>query len=144
MKQKNYLLSFFFFLTIFISGCSTVEPANHYGNKPLESFKSAYVVFAKNTTIGGYIAADLARRNIKVSLGALKDKPKEVAFYVIYTDHWNWDVAVYLDSLDVQFIDNSNGQIIASGSFKNSKLLESWPDPRKKTFEVIDSIYNAK
>ena len=83
---------------IFVSGCSTVEPAKHYGNAPLESLKSAYVVFAKNTTIGGYIAADLARRNIKVSLGALKDKPKDVAFYVVYADHWNWDVAVYLDS----------------------------------------------
>ncbi len=75
--------------------------------------------------------------------GDAREKPKEVGFYVIYTDHWNWDLAVYLDSLDVQFIDNSNGQIIASGSFKNSKIFESWPNPRTKTFEVIDSMFGA-
>ena len=131
-------------LVIIASGCSTVEPAKHYGNAPLESFKSAYVVFATDTTIGGYIEADLARRNIKVSIGPLKDKPTDVAFYVIYKDHWNWDVAMYLDSLDVQFFDNSNGQMIASGSFRNSKIVESWPDPRTKTFEVVDSIYDKK
>ena len=38
----------------------------------------------------------------------------------------------------------SNGQMIASCSFRNSKLFDSWPDPRTKTFEVIDSIYNTK
>jgi hypothetical protein len=144
MKQKKYSIGLLMFLILFICGCSTVEPAEHYGNLSLESYKSAYVVFAKNTTVGEYIAANLARREIKVSMGPLKDKPKDVALYVIYTDHWNWDVAMYLDSLDVQFIDNSNEQMIAHGSFKNSKLLESWPDPRKKTFEVIDSMYNEK
>lgn len=143
MRQKIYLLLLFLPFTLFISGCSSVEPAKHYGNLPLNSLKSAYVVFAKDTTIGEYIEADLARRNVKVSGGTLKDKPEDVAFYVIYTDRWNWDVAVYLDSLDVQFFNNATGQIIASGSFRNSKLLESWPDPRAKTFEVIDSIYNS-
>ena len=90
----------------------------------MKSFKSAYVVFAKDTTIGGYIEADLARRNIKVSIGPLKDKPEDVAFYVIYTAGWNWDLAMYLDSLNVKFFDNSNGQMIASGSFRNSKIVE--------------------
>lgn len=125
----------------FISGCSTIGPAKHYGSTDLDSYKSAYVVFAKNTTIGGYIAADLARRNIKVALGPLKDKPNDVMMYVTYTDHWNWDVVMYLDSLEVQFIDNSNHQQIATGTFKNSKVFESLPDPRKKTFEVVDSMF---
>ena len=143
MKQKNFFI-LAASLLILTSGCSTVEPAKHYGNRPLESFKSAYVVFAKDTTIGGYIAADLARRNIKVNMGPLKEKPADVECYVIYTDGWSWDVAMYLDSLDVKFFDNSNGQVIASGSFRNSKIIESQPNPRAKTFEVIDSIYGTK
>jgi hypothetical protein len=86
----------------------------------------------------------LARRGVKVSIGPLRDKPQDVACYVVYTDHWNWDLAMYLDSLDVQFFDNSTGQMIASGSFRNSQVMESFPNPRKKTFEVVDSIYNSK
>jgi hypothetical protein len=144
MKLKLYSLAGLFLLGLFNSGCSTVEPAQHFGNVPLESYKSAYVVFSKDTTIGGYIAADLAQRGIKASVGTLQDEPKDVGFYVTYVDHWNWDVAVYLDSLEVQFIDNSNGQIVASGFFRNSKVLESWPNPRTKTFEVIDSMFGAK
>lgn len=144
MKKKISSIIGSLFLTLLISGCSTVEPAEHFGKVPLESYKSAYVVFSKNTTIGGYIAADLSRRNISTTLGSLKDRPAKVGFYVVYTDHWNWDVAIYLDSLDVDFIDNTNGQIIAHGSFKNSKFMESWPDPRAKTFEVIDSMFGTK
>lgn len=131
-------------IVVFISGCSTVEPAVHYGKTPLSNYKSAYVAFATDTTIGEYIEADLARRGVKVSIGPLRDKPQDVACYVVYTDHWNWDLAMYLDSLDVQFFDNSTGQMIASGSFRNSQIMESFPNPRKKTFEVVDSIYNSK
>jgi hypothetical protein len=133
------------FITAFISGCSTVKPAQHYGNIPLDSLKSAYVVVAihGNPTIGGYIQTALARRNLKVNIGALKDKPQNVAFYVNYKEHWNWDVTVYLESLDIEFVDNANGQIIAKGSFRNS-FLHTFPDPRTKTFEVVDSMFDAK
>jgi hypothetical protein len=72
MKQKIYLLSLFLPFTLFISGCSTIEPAKHYGNLPLNSLKSAYVVFAKDTTIGGYIEADLAVAILKSVAARLK------------------------------------------------------------------------
>jgi hypothetical protein len=145
-KMNKILLPFLvIFIAVLVSGCSSIQ-SKHYGNIPLESLKSAYVVLAPkgNPTIAGYINVALAQRNIKTRIGPIAEKPADAAFYVVYTDHWNWDVAVYLDSLDIQFIDNSNGQIIASGSFKNNKIVESWPSPRAKTLEVIDSIYNSK
>jgi len=133
------------FIATFISGCSSVEPAKHMGNIPVESLKSAYVVLAPgaDTTIAEFIQVGLAHHDLTVSVGALRNKPKDVAFYVNYQDHWKWDLTMYLDSLDVQFIDNSNDQVIASGSFRQG-LFHNFPDPRTTTFEVIDSIYNTK
>jgi len=108
--------------------------------------KSAYVVVASggNPNIGGYIEAALARHNLKVDIGAIGNMPKDVSFYVTYEDGWNWDVTVYLSSLNVRFIDNMTGQLIASGAFKNNPVFETFPNPRTKTFEIIDGIYNAK
>lgn len=123
--------------------CSTVEPPEHHGNEKLESFKTAYVVVAPhgNPNIGGYIATALTHHGLKVNIGALKDKPQNVGFYVNYKEHWNWDVGVYLESLDVEFVDNSTELVFASGSFRQG-FLHSFPDPRTKTFEVVDSIFN--
>ena len=126
-----------------MTGCSTIPPAQHFGELDLSSLKSAYVVVAPrgNPNIGSYIVTALAHRNIRTNIGALKDKPADVAFYVTYEEHWNWDLAVYLDTLDVNFFDNTTGKRIASGAFRNSKLAETWPNPRDKTIEVVESIF---
>jgi|SRR5450756_2521465 len=130
-------------LALWVTGCSTVTPAKHYGDRKLDSYKSAYVVITAkgNPNVAAYIVTALAHHNLKVNSGALKDKPADTEFYVTYHDYWNWDVAVYLDALDVQFTDNITGQLIASGSFQNSKIWESWPSPHDKTIEVVDSIF---
>lgn len=131
--------------TTIFSGCSSVGPAKLHGNKPVASLKSAYVVVATggNPNIGGFIQGGLARQNIKTAIGALKDKPADVDFFVNYKERWNWDITVYLESLDVEFVDNADGKIIATSQFRQG-LFHSFPDPRTKTFEVIDSIFNAK
>jgi len=143
--KRMFSLAATILVAAFISGCSSVEPAKHMGNTPLASLKSAYVVLAPgaNTTIAEFIQVGLAHHDLKVSIGALRNKPKDVAFYVNYQDDWKWDVTMYLNSLDVQFVDNSNDQVIASGSFKQG-LFHNFPDPRTTTFEVIDSIFNTK
>jgi len=130
-------------LAFWLTGCSTVPPAQHYGDTKLDSYKSAYVVIAAkgNPNVAAYIVTALAHHDLKVNSGALSDKPSDTGFYVTYQDHWNWDLAVYLDTLDVQFMDNTTGKLIASGSFRNSKLFESMPSPHDKTIEVVDSIF---
>jgi hypothetical protein len=55
----------------------------------------------------------------------------------------NSSLTMYLSSLDIQFLDNRTGQLIANGAFKNS-LLHTYPDLGDTTRQVIDSMYNAK
>jgi hypothetical protein len=128
-----------------IQGCASVEPGQRYAGRSVGSLKSAYVVEADNTdhTIGTYIQGELATRNVQATIGPLSAKPAHVEFYVTYSEHWQWDLTMYLSSLDIQFLDNRTGQLIANGAFKNS-LLHTYPDLGDTTRQVIDSIYNAK
>jgi hypothetical protein len=130
---------------VLITGCSTVGPAGHFGTVPIESLKSAYVVIAPrgNPNIGQYIELALAQHHIKTNIGAPQDKPKDVDFYVNYKERWNWDVTVYLESLDVEFVDNATDKTIATGKFRQG-FFHTFPDPRDKTIEVIDSMYPKK
>jgi hypothetical protein len=132
-------------LGLIISGCSTVEPGKRYGSTPLDSMKTAFVVIKKDydPKIGANINEALTRHGVTSSIGSFSEKPKNVAFYVEYEDHWRWDMAMYLFSLDIRFTDNTTGQLIGSGAFRQG-WFHSFPDAKLKTFEVVESIYKAK
>jgi len=132
-------------LVLLGSGCSTVEKGKRYGDAPLKTFKTAYVVMTQtaNWDIGMYIREALADRGVDVTAGRMQDKPADVAFYVTYVDRRKWDVAMYLDSLEIQFSDGATGKLLASGSFRN-RFFHSFPNERQKTIEVINTMYEAK
>jgi hypothetical protein len=132
-------------LLALVSGCSTVQPGKRYGDVRLESLKTAYVVrHAKSSRdIDTYIQEALAEHGVKASRGPMEAKPKDVGFYVEYVDRWQWDLTMYLWSLDIRFEDNATGELIASGSFRQ-RFPHSFPDPQKKVSEVIEQIYRPK
>ena len=128
-----------------ITGCSTVE-RGHCSNKvQLEKYQTAYVVMVPGThqRFGPHIVEALAQHGVKAVAGPLENKPTDVGFFVTHEDHWRWDLSMYLFSLDIHFIDNKTSNEIGSGSFHQGGF-HSFPDPRKKTFAVIDSIYDAR
>jgi hypothetical protein len=146
MFMKAKLITCLLALTAaLVSGCSTVEPGHYAGSAPLESLKTAYVVIAPDydPKIGTNIVEALTRHGVTSQAGPLQEKPKDAAFYVEYEDHWRWDMAMYLYSLDVRFIDNTTGNTIGSGSFRQG-AFHDFPNAREKTMAVVDSIYNAK
>ena len=144
MTAKTLLLQFAV-LVAALGGCSTVNPCKHFGDIRIGDLKSAYVVRhpKSDRDIDRYIQEDLAERGVRVTVGPIESKPKDVDFYVEYSDRWRWDMAMYLNSLEIRFESNTNGALIGSGSFEQGGL-HSFPDPKKKTREVIDQIYSAK
>ena len=132
-------------LALVISGCSTVEPGKRYGNAPLDSMKTAFVVLRPeyDAKIGANIQEALVQHGVAAKAGPLQEKPKDVAFFVEYEDHWRWDLAMYLFSLDIRFHDSTSGQIFASGAFRQG-VFHDFPIARQKTFEVVESIYRAR
>ncbi len=132
-------------LSCALAGCSTVNPGKHFGETRLDTLTSAYVVRHQKSSwdIDSFIQEALADRGVRASAGPIESKPKDVDFYVEYVDRWQWDMAMYLFALDIRFKSNVDGTLIGTGSFEQG-FLHSFPDPKKKTREVIDQIYNAK
>ena len=145
MKFTRYIQLLFVVLVSVLTGCSTVEPGKRYGNIPLESLKSAYIVLAPSTDhkLAEYIHEALEAHQVTSSMGPPDKIPADVSFFVTYEDHWRWDMAMYLNSLDVRFCDITNRQTFATGAFRQG-AFHSFPNPRKKTVEVVESIYKAK
>jgi hypothetical protein len=134
-------------LALCFTGCSSVVESKHYSRRvPLESMKSAYVVHDPGSTYGCANAAEeaLTARGLTVTSGFIKDKPADADFYVEVVDRWQWDVAMFLASLNIRFVDNHTGDLIAEGTFRQSTFFHTFPDQRQKTFEVIASIYNTQ
>jgi hypothetical protein len=128
-----------------LAGCASVQPGQKYGSTPVASLKSAYVVIPDEADrdVAIYIQSDLAQRGLLVTVGPLSSKPSDADFYVTYSDHWTWDVSMYLQSLDIQFVDNRSGQLIASGGYRQG-FFHGYPDVRETTQQVVNSIYAAK
>jgi len=127
---------------MFFAGCSTIGPPVVSKDYDLATLKTAYVVrHAKsNRNIDVYIQSALVEHGVTASSGPLENKPKGVDFYVTYDDRWQWDMAIYLGSLDISFIDNKTGHLIASGHFKNG-IFHSFPNPSEEVKKVISSVY---
>jgi hypothetical protein len=51
---------------------------------------------------------------------------------------------MFLASLEIHFVNNATGDLIAVGTFRQSTFFHTFPDQRQKTFEVIASIYSGQ
>lgn len=134
-----------FATSIFVGGCSTVNPARTQAGNNLSNFKTVYVVTHGGSSVDmdTHLQNTLLDRGLKVSAGSENAKPINVDMYAIYTDTWRWDLTMYLKSLQIQFYETKNGTLIASGSFSNG-ILHSWPDAGKKVAEVVATMYGEK
>lgn len=133
-------------LSLCFSGCSSVVDAKYYSNHlRLESMKRAYVVHDPGSTYGCANAAEeaLIARGLTVTSGFIQDKPADADFYVEVIDRWQWDLAMYLASLDIRFVDNATGDLITLGTFRQG-AFHTFPDQKQKTFEVIASMYSRQ
>ena len=134
-------------LAVCLSGCSSVVESRYYSKHVrLDSMKRAYVVHDPGSTYGCANAAQdaLTKRGLTVTSGFIRNKPADADFYIEVIDRWQWDVAMFLASLEIRFVDNATGEMIAIGTFRQSTFFHTFPDTRQKTFEVIDSVYRSQ
>jgi hypothetical protein len=134
-------------LALCFTGCSSVVDSKYYSNHVrLDSMKRAYVVHDPGSTYGCANAAEesLKERGLTVTSGFIQDKPTDADFYVEVIDRWQWDLAMFLASLDIRFVDNATGDLIALGTFRQGTFFHTFPDQKEKTFEVIASMYSKQ
>ncbi len=146
LREKVIFQTLFLLVAALVTGCSSVKPIARDQSVPLETFKRAYVVTppGSDLAISGYLQAALSERGVATGAGALTNMPSDAQFYVTYQAEKGWDWTVYLMSLNVKLVLPSTGKVFAEGEFQRGVAIHSYPDPREKAFEVIDSIYKAK
>ena len=128
--------------TALLSGCSSVQTAQHFGSKPIQSYKTGYVVLSEDTDedIGAALKQALTQHGVRAGSGPLEQKPKDAQFHVNFVDHWSWDMTMYLRSLDVRFIDSASGNVIASAGYQNAHF-HGFPDRKQTAIDLVDKIY---
>ena len=134
-------------LAVCFSGCSSVVESKYYSKHiRLDSMKRAYVVHDPGSTYGCANAAEeaLRERGLNATSGYIQNKPADTDFYIEVIDRWQWDIAMFLASLEIRFVDNATGEMIAVGTFRQSTFFHTFPDTKQKTFEVIASVYNSQ
>lgn len=142
---KRSLLFTFSAIVVVLTGCGTLESGKRYRQVRLEDLKTAYLVTPANAnlTVSRHIGETLQRRGVMVRVGPTDPNPTNVDFVVTYTDRWNWDLKMYLESLQINFLDATNQEPIASGSYHQG-VFHGYPDLEKTVQAVIESIYSAK
>ncbi len=125
---------------LFVS-CSYVPPGSINQQSELSKARSAYVVRDDPASeVGAYLESSLAAKGLKVYSGKAEARHKDTDIYVTYVDRWDWDLTMYLKSLDISVKSTKTDQLLASGNFHQG-FFHTFPDTRGKTKEVVDSIF---
>lgn len=105
-------------------GCATSRNVTASRDAPpLKSFKSAYVVNnGGKSNIGETIQDKLMLYGFVVKSGPDVVTLDNTDLIVRYTDRWQWDLVMYLRSLDVRVYEGATGSLLVTGSWKNSPL----------------------
>jgi len=121
-------------------GCAKLTATVPAGAE-LGKLKSFYVVRHERDGrgINELIRDDLASRGVTVTTGSEPARPKPVDAIVTYEDHWQWDVTMYMLSLNISVRDGASNALLASGQSYRPSLVRI--APREMVKEVLDEIF---
>ena len=125
---------------LLVGGCATRSSVVVNPGVSLQA-KSAYVVLhgGNSGDMDVHIQRELMAHGLVVKAGPELRQP-DTDIIVRYSDDWRWDMAMYLRSLDVQVYSVSTGELVASGSWKNS-ALHGFHSEEGVVKDVIDQIF---
>ena len=91
---------------------------------PGASYRSAYLVAHgdRSSDVDASIQRELFRHGLTVSSGPEGKQPDTADLVVKYADSWNWDMTMYLKTLDIQMFDARTNTLVATATWKNSPM----------------------
>lgn len=127
---------------LFVSGCAKLTASVPAGTE-LGKVKSFYVVRhdRDGRAINELIRDDLARRGVAATTGSESARPKAVDAIVTYEDRWQWDITMYMLSLNISFRDGTTNTLLASGQSYRPSIERK--EPREMIKEVLDEIFKG-
>lgn len=124
MQQQILRIVELLVLTAALSGCATSSDIVVNPGHADTQYRSAYLVAHgdRSSDVDAAIQRELLRRGLAVSAGADGKHPETAELIVKYADDWNWDLTMYLESLDIQVYDAKTGVLVATANWKNSAM----------------------
>jgi hypothetical protein len=124
---------------LILSGCSTLS-TRFAPNSNLARFKHIYVQQSLNDNHGldALIVKELQARGIQAESGPLTLMPRDVKIYLIYEDHWDWDIKDYLISLGMSVRDATTDRLLANARYFRPTAFMKTPDFMVRT--VLDGL----
>jgi hypothetical protein len=77
--------------------------------------------------------------DVKAKLAIGTRKSPDVDLVVSYVDHWFWDMAMYLRSLDVNIYNATTGNLLVQGHWQDS-AMHGFRDPAQVLHEVVPDM----
>jgi hypothetical protein len=123
MRRELRCVATVLVLSFMVVGCATSRDITAHSAPP-GTYRSAYVVAHgdRSSDVDASIQRELFRRGLSVSSGPEGKQPEAVDLIVKYADSWNWDVTMYLKSLDIQMFDAHSKTLVATATWKNSVM----------------------
>jgi hypothetical protein len=137
----NEIKIFLLISFLMAAGCATSQKVTT--SKSIETYfpKSAYVVThgGRSKDMDSHMQAAFLSHNLKISAGESEPKSMSTDLLVKYSDSWQWDISMYLQSFEITLYDK-NGNLLATGQWQNS-LMHSFPNEGKVVKNVVDEIF---
>ena len=113
-------------------------------NPPPRALSTAALVSApsNSTNMDQVIENELRANGLEVKPAAPAEtrRSPDVDLLVAYVDHWWWDLAMYLVSVDVNIFDAQNGNLLAQGHWHDARYFHGFHDPAAAVHEIVPDM----
>lgn len=136
------------FLSLLISGCTSIQVKNNEGFQP-QSVKQICVINNPKVTIAGFndsIVRSFARYNINARIYPENSKPALCETTMKYTALRSWDVVTYMSYAKFTLL--KEGRVVSDAEFrlkgKGGFALNKWRSTDIKIDELVDVLVGVK
>lgn len=141
MKQLHGLL--IAAIALLAAGCATSQEVLVGTTNPPKAITSVALVpqDGNSPAMDGFMQKEFMRRGVawKAPVPPSSRTSPDIDAIVGYVDVWRWDLAMYLQSIDINMYDGRSGNLVVNGRWKDSPM-HGFRDPETVIRELLDEM----
>jgi hypothetical protein len=139
--MRHLLLVAVVLMIVETCGCSTSSGVLTNPSIPKTHYATVYLVLhgGNGSDMDANFQKEFLRHGLSVTVGP-EGGGAGAQLIARYADDWKWDMAMYLHRLDLMLFDGKTNTLIATGSWKNSKMHGFYGSEKVVTDVVNDTF----
>jgi len=129
-------------IMLLLVGCASTTSMVVDPGSRVPQYDSAYVVKhgGNSSDMDDALTTALLKQHLNVKSGNKAPVSSMQQYIVTYSDHWYWDLVMYLKAVSISIKNGTNHNIIAQGSWENS-FLHSYPDVNEVMENLVHKLF---